>query len=307
MSKSALGRGLGALLSGAAGAPPPTAMAAIPAAAPGIAAKDQIKRVPTQRIQPSSLQPRKTFTEESLAELADSIREQGILQPLVVRPRGNDFEIIAGERRWRAAQKLALADVPILVREADDSTALEMMLVENLQRENLNPMEEALGYDQLMVQFQLRQEDVAAKVGKNRATVANALRLLKLDPAVQAYLRNGQISTGHAKVILGLARAEEQVLAAETVIKDGMSVRTTEDLVSRWQDRGLAGVSADPKNARPASVKDAHVAELENRLQQRFATRVQLRYKRGKGSIQIQFHNDDELERILECCGLHPE
>jgi ParB family chromosome partitioning protein len=276
-------------------------------AAPGIAAKDQVKRVPTSRIQPSSLQPRKSFTEESLSELADSIRQQGILQPLVVRPRGNDFELIAGERRWRAAQKLSLPDVPILVREADDSTALEMMLVENLQRENLNPMEEALGYDQLMAQFQLRQEDIATKVGKNRATVANALRLLKLDPAVQAYLRNGQISTGHAKVILGLARADEQVLAAETVIKEGMSVRTTEELVSRWQDRGLAGTPSHPKNAPGTSVKDAHVADLENRLQQRFTTRVQLRYKRGKGSIQIHFHDDDELERVLECCGLLPE
>ncbi len=295
---------MGALLGGAAGAASTaTGIAGVPTA--GAVAKDQVRRVPIQRVHPSALQPRKLFTEESLQELADSIREQGILQPLVVRPHGNDFELIAGERRWRAAQKLSLTEVPILVREVDDATALELMLVENLQREDLNPMDEAQGYDQLMAQFQLRQEDVAAKVGKNRATVANALRLLKLPPQAQAYLRNGQISNGHAKVILGLARPEEQILAAETVIRENLSVRATEELVTRWQSRGLSEDSSAPQpRATAGGVKDAHAADLENQLRQRFTTRVQLRYRRGKGSIQIFFNDDDELGRLLDCCGV---
>ncbi len=309
MSKSGLGRGLGALLGGSAVAAAPSltpGMAPLPAAANAVAAKDQVRRVPLARVKPSALQPRKQFTEDSLRELADSIREQGILQPLVVRPAGNDFELIAGERRWRAAQLLALPEVPILVREADDATALELMLVENLQREDLNPMDEALGYEQLMQQFQLRQEDVAVKVGKNRATVANALRLLRLPDDLQGYLRKGQISPGHAKAILGLSRPEEQILAAETVIRDTLSVRATEEWVARWLARGLATKPGAPKSsaASPAPVKDTHVADLENRLQQRFTTRVQLRYRHGKGTIQIHFGDDDELSRLLEACGI---
>lgn len=263
---------------------------------------------PIEDIRPNREQPRKTFAPDKLEELAASIREKGIIQPLVVRRMSEHYELVAGERRWRAAQKLGLTEVPILVREADDHTALELMLVENLQRENLNPMEEALGYDQLMVQFRLRQEDVAAKVGRNRATVANALRLLKLAAPVQAYLRNGQISAGHAKAILSLNRPEEQMLAAETVIRDALSVRATEELTSRWQAQGLSGTSAEPKkSAAPGATKDAHVADLENRLQQHFGTRVQLRYKRGKGSIQMPFHDDDELVRLLDCCGIKLE
>jgi ParB family chromosome partitioning protein len=192
MSKSALGRGLGALLGGVApGAtnakPPATGTTGSEPARPRPASgREQVQNIALDRLHPSSLQPRKDFPAESLKELADSIREKGILQPLLVRPRGNEFELIAGERRWRAAQLLALAEVPAVVREADDHTVLEMMLIENLQREDLNPIEEALGYGQLINQFQLRQEDVALKVGKNRATVANSLRLLKLAPDLQA-------------------------------------------------------------------------------------------------------------------------
>src|SRR5215469_14861603 len=184
MSKSALGRGLGALLGGplTSPAPAPSPIQSIqPASAPAVAdSRERVQKVSLDKIRPSALQPRKQFSDESLRELADSIREQGIVQPLIVRPRGDSFELIAGERRWRAAQLLNLPEVPVIAREADDRTVLELALIENLQRENLNPIEEAQGYAQLAEQFQLTQEEISAKVGKSRAVVANAVRLLKL-------------------------------------------------------------------------------------------------------------------------------
>jgi ParB family chromosome partitioning protein len=186
MTKPVLGRGLSALLGGAATTFKP-APAGVAAPAPALAAasaddRERVERLPIFLIQTSSLQPRKDFSADSLRELADSIKAQGILQPLIVRPRGESYELIAGERRWRAAQALGLTEVPVIVREADDRTVLEMMLIENLQRENLNPIEEAQGYQELLTQFQLTQEQAAEKVGKSRAVVANALRLLKLSP-----------------------------------------------------------------------------------------------------------------------------
>ncbi len=236
MSKPALGRGLGALLGGN---PPLTQSAPAPSVQPGLPAtpapdnRERVQRVPLNRIRPCPLQPRKDFSDEALRELADSIREQGIVQPLIVRERGGFFELIAGERRWRAAQLLNLPEVPVIAREADDRAVLELALIENLQRENLNAVEEAHGYAQLAEQFQLTQEDIAAKVGKSRAAVANALRLLKLPATVQKYLREGRLSVGHAKVILGLTDEKQQQLAAERVIKEGLNVRQTEGLVAK--------------------------------------------------------------------------
>src|SRR5688572_7244204 len=216
MSKPALGRGLGALLGASAAKPAPPAVATPPAASPSAPtsppadSRERVLRVALDRVKPSPLQPRKDFTTEALQELAASIKEQGIVQPLIVRDRESHFELIAGERRWRAAHLLNLAEVPVIVREADDRSVLELALIENLQRENLNPMEEALGYSQLIEQFQLRQEDVATKVGKSRVAIANALRLLKLDPEIQVYVRDGRLSVGHAKVILALTLGEQQ-------------------------------------------------------------------------------------------------
>src|SRR4051812_19717214 len=181
MAKPALGRGLGALMGGAPKTPPPAAPAAAQSAPVGDA-RDRVQRLSLEKVRPCPFQPRKEFSKEALQELADSIREQGIIQPLIVRPKDAGYELIAGERRWRAAQLAGLKDVPAIVREADDATVLELALIENLQRENLNPMEEALGYSELISRFSLRQEDVAARVGKSRAVVANALRLLKLHP-----------------------------------------------------------------------------------------------------------------------------
>jgi ParB family transcriptional regulator, chromosome partitioning protein len=310
MAKPVLGRGLGALLGGvpasadrAAQDAKSTASLAVSVATNGT---ERVERVALSRIRPCPFQPRKAFPAEALQELADSIKEKGIVQPLIVRARGGDFELIAGERRWRAAQLAGLADVPVLVREADDSSALELALIENLQRENLNPIEEAQGYQQLQDQFHLRQEDVAAKVGKGRVVVANALRLLKLPAEVQAYLRNGQLSVGHAKVILGLPLSEEQRLAADKAIRENLSVRQTEDLVTRLQ-HGQVSRSGGAGGVSRAAANDVHVAALESRLRERLGSKVGLRYRQGKGAIEIRFVSDDDLERLLQLLGVSAE
>ena len=263
-----------------------------------------MQRVALPRIRPCAFQPRKHFSEDALRELADSIREQGIVQPLIVRPVGDAFELIAGERRWRAAQMLGLAEVPVIVRAADDRAALELALIENLQRENLNPIEEAQGYSQLIEQFQLTQEVTATKVGKSRVVIANALRLLKLDLEVQAHVRDGRLSVGHAKVILGLTDSTRQKLAAERVLKKSLTVRQTEDLVAHLQNR-----QSGPAGSRIAGAvaADPHLSQLRTRLQERLGTRVDLRYREGKGALQIHFYNDDDLERVLEMLGVRPD
>ena len=306
MAKPALGRGLGALLGGAPAAAKPTQPgppASVPVAThvPTIDVRERVQRVPLDRIRPCSFQPRKDFPPEALRELADSIREQGIVQPLIVRDRGDYFELIAGERRWRAAQLLTLPEVPIIVREADDRAVLELALIENLQRENLNAIEEAQGYSELMSRFQLTQEDVATKVGKSRAVVANALRLLKLQPVLQGYLRDGRLSVGHAKVVLGIATVKLQQQAAERAIKEGLNVRQTEGLVAKLQERATGPIK--PATVTPLT-KDAHVADLENRIREKLGTKVSLRYSQGKGNLEISFFNDDELERILQILGI---
>jgi len=306
MAKPALGRGLGALLSGSppsAKPPPPPVLETPPPADLLVAdAREGVLRVPLARIRPCRLQPRKDFSLEALRELADSIKEQGIVQPLIVRLNGADYELIAGERRWRAAQMLGLAEAPVIVRQADDRAVLELALIENLQREDLNAIEEAHGYAQLIEQFQLKQEEAAAKVGKSRAVVANALRLLKLAPELQVYVRDGRLSVGHAKVILGLTGAEEQKLAAERVLKQSLNVRQTEDLVAHLQNRGAAP-AAGKSGALPLA-KDSHVLDLEGRLQERLGTKVEVRYRQGKGALQIHFFNDDDLQRVLEILGV---
>jgi ParB family chromosome partitioning protein len=311
MAEPALGRGLGALLGGtpAIGKPPAPAPAALavtlsPPRETPTENREQVQRVPLDRIRPCSLQPRKDFSPEALRELADSIREQGIVQPLIVREGRDHLELIAGERRWRAAQLIGLAEVPVIVREADDRTVLELALIENLQRENLNAIEEAQGFSQLVGQFQLTQEEVAVKVGKSRAAVANSLRLLKLAPVLQSYVREGRLSVGHAKVILGLTSEKLQQIAAERVIKDGLNVRQTEGLLAKLQSRGTS--STKPGALTPLT-QDAHVADLENRLRERLGTKVHLRYKEGKGSLEISYFSDDELERILQILGISAE
>ena len=312
MSKPALGRGLGALLGG--GAKPPTAPSAIPQSSsvvpiPPVAEVNVpigsvVRRVSRDRVRPSPLQPRKDFTPESLIELADSIREQGIIQPLVVRPSGEFFELIAGERRWRAAGLAGLTEVPVIERLATDSEVLELALIENLQRENLNPVEEALGYRQLQGQFSLTQDEIARKVGRGRVVVANALRLLKLPEAVLTFLREGRISVGHSKVILGLENGVKQESIARRVMELGLSVRQTEEAVA--SELGLTKSSkikittATP----PPQPRDPHVVDLENRIRENFGMRIGLQYQSGKGRLEVHFHSDAELDRVLEVIGV---
>ena len=302
MSKPALGRGLGALLGGT---PPlaPAPAAPAPAAAPPDN-RGRVLRVPLDRIRPSPLQPRKEFSAESLRELADSIREQGIVQPLIVRERDGFYELIAGERRWRASQLLNLPEVPIITREADDRSVLELALIENLQRENLNAIEEALGYAQLAEQFKLTQEEISQKVGKSRAVVANATRLLKLPAQVQTFLREGRLSVGHAKVILGLADGELQSLAAERVVKDGLNVRQTEGLIAKLESRPQKIPGGRTKAIVPVS---SNIARLEEKLREKFGTKVHLKYAQGKGAVEISFFSDDELQRVLEILGVNAD
>jgi ParB family chromosome partitioning protein len=273
-------------------------------AAPAAQTGERVERVAPARIRPCAFQPRKDFSDEAIRELADSIKEQGIVQPLIVRPSQDGYELIAGERRWRAAQLLGLTELPVIVREADDRTVLELALIENLQRENLNPIEEAQGYSQLIEQFQLKQEEAARKVGKNRATVANALRLLKLAPEIQSHVREGRLSVGHAKVILALSETAKQLLAGERILKQGLNVRQTEELIAQLQSSSTIAAPSAKSGSPSGPGRDIHVADLENRLQQRFGSKVSLKYKKGKGSIEVRFFSDDDLERILEIVGV---
>jgi len=309
MAKPALGRGLGALLGGSSlqGKTPlevprtEAAPASIPQPAP-METGPRVQSVGIDRIHPCSFQPRKHFPSESLQELADSIREQGVVQPLIVRERLGRFEIIAGERRWRASQLVGLKELPIIVREADDRTVLELALIENLQRENLNPIEEALGYAQLIGQFNLKQEEAAQKVGKSRAVVANALRLLRLPQKLQDSIRDGGLSVGHAKVILGLDSEALQNSAADQILAQGLNVRQTEELVARLNQPIPAPATSGTTPS--ASPRDANRADIESRLRERFGTKIRIKYNKGKGSIDIAFFSDDELERLLNLLGI---
>ena len=302
MAKTGLGRGLSSLLGARSPADKKTKAGKKPANTPPHATVEVPNEVPIGQILPGAMQPRNGFDDNSLNELAESIRENGIMQPLVVRPRDGGYELIAGERRWRASQMAGLARVPIVIRDVDDRTALELALVENLQRENLDPIEEAKGYAQLVDQFDLTQEEIATKVGKNRATVANALRLIKLPAEVQTYLRDGLLSSGHAKVILGLKHAKDQIAAAKRVIKKEFSVRQTEELL------GALGQAAPGKTRRGVAGKraatDAHILNLEDKLRERLGTKVALHYREGKGAGGIKFFNDEDLQRILQTLGI---
>ena len=295
MAKTGLGRGLGALLGGQK--PPETAEAPTDSqAATETVPANAIRQVSIDSVQPCPSQPRKDFERQPLEELAASIEVNGILQPLVARKTGKgQLELIAGERRWRAAQIAGLETVPVIVREASDSQVLELALVENLQREDLNPVEEAQGYALLMEAFDLTQEATAQRVGKSRAAVANAVRLLNLPEALQTHLRQGRLSVGHAKVILGLDEAQQQTLVANRVIKESLSVRETEDLVDKLQ----GGSTGKTPPQRTPQTRGVHVTSLENRLKEKLGTKVSLTYREGKGALTIKYFSDDDLERIL--------
>jgi ParB family transcriptional regulator, chromosome partitioning protein len=305
MAKPALGRGLGALMGGASPAVKSTQELSRPAAA--IPAGDRIEKVAVSRIKPCSFQPRKSFSEESIRELADSLKEQGVLTPLLVRKSGDGYELIAGERRWRAAQAAGLFEVPVIVREADDRKTLELALIENLQREDLNPIEEALGYAQLAEQFSLTQEQISARIGKPRSAVANSLRLLNLSPDVQGYVRKGLMSVGHAKLLLSLPSTADQDQVARDILTGGLSVRALEEVLANRKTGSGGGSAGTNGKVAARFVPDAHVAELQNKLQERLGSKVLLRYRKGKGAIEVRFFNDDDLERILQLLGVPQE
>src|SRR5216117_585541 len=306
MARSGLGKGLGALIG------PPSIAASTDVAESG----ERVHQISLAGIVPSTLQPRKDFGREALQELIDSIRQHGIIQPHIVRPAtagvaaatgqvGARFELIAGERRWRAAQEIGLATVPAIVRTASDLEVLELSLIENLQRADLNPIEEAQGYARLANEFGMRQEDIAVKVGRSRAAVANALRLLDLHPQVQVWLAQNLLSVGHAKVLLALKAPEEQLLAAETVLRRNATVRSTERLVARQLGLGRSRRRSRRMAAELPAAGTA-VEDLQNQLQQHLATHVTIHHGDKRGRIEIEYYGTDDLQRIVTALGLPP-
>ena len=257
---------------------------------------DSLREIDIDRILPNSHQPRKNFDEASLDELADSIREHGVVQPIVVRPLDDGFfQLIAGERRWRAAQRAGLSRVPAVVRDAAENAVLELALIENLQREDLNPMEEAQAYERLIVEFGLTQEEVARRVGKNRATIANMLRLLRLPPEVQQWLRENRLTTGHAKALLSLSDLGAILDTAKRIIQGNFSVRQAEMLVSRYANNGAG--QTDQASGHDI---DPNVRAAIHALEQALGTKVTVQESGGKGKIELHFFSFEEMNRLYE-------
>lgn len=277
--KRGLGKGLDAL---------------IPTGSDQIPSKQGLLQVPVENIQPNPRQPRKSPEIENISQLADSIREHGILQPLVILPKdaGGSYTLIAGERRLRAAQKAGLEFVPVIVREANEQQQLEWALVENLQRTDLNPLETANGYLQLADEFDLSHAEIAKRVGKNRATVSNTLRLLKLSAAVRGALIENKISEGHARALLSLPTAQAQSAALQSILERELSVRQTEELVQR-----LLG---ERRKKKPTTKRSPEETDLENQLRDALGTRVTLKRGRRGGSLVIRFFSDEELNALVD-------
>lgn len=292
MQKKPLGRGLGALIG------TPTAAPVVAAQAEG----DRVLELEIEKVIASPFQPRKEFQQEALQELAESIKHRGILQPLTVRKVGDKYELIAGERRFRAAQIAGLKKVPVILRQAADQEVLEDALIENLQRVDLDPLEEADGYAHLIEKFHLTQEQIAQRVGKNRATVANALRLRQLPEEVRSLLQQQVISVGHAKVILGVATQDLQLLVAHEIVKKALSVRQTEEFVA-----GLNHTAPEGKKASKSSpAAGPEWKELEQKIQRSLGTRVKISGNSKQGKIEIAYFTGDELDHILSKLGVDP-
>jgi ParB family chromosome partitioning protein len=295
MPKVALGKGLGALINTRVMSPTPS---------PELG--ERVQHIPLHEIIPTPMQPRTEFHREQLHELVESIRERGIIQPLIVRKVDGKFELIAGERRWRAANEVGLAEAPVIVREATDQEVLELALIENLQRQDLNPIEEALAFSRLAREFGLRQEDIAQKVGKSRAAVANSMRLLELHQQIQSWLTQGRVSVGHAKVLLSIKSPDEQLLIAENVLRHNHTVRATEKLVeNHFTNHGVTRPTRSSPAGGPAM--SPALLNLQNRLQQHFQTHVSLHHGEKRGRVEIEYYGADDLNRILEMLGVKPE
>lgn len=290
--RGGLGKGLGALIP--------------PGGTEGAAAETAgLDELPLASISPNRFQPRGHFDEEALSQLADSIREVGVLQPVLVRPAGEDrYELIAGERRWRAARRVGLQTIPALVRETDDAAALEQALVENVHRDDLNPLEEAAAYQQLIEDFGLTHDEVAARVGRSRATVSNTLRLMQLPPAIQKSVQEGKLSMGHARALLGSPDRAFQERLAKKIVADDLSVRTTEDAVREHQGQGNGAGPTDAAGdpGRPAApgrkLRAPGLVELEELLGDHLETRVTISMGASRGKVVVEFSTLEDLERI---------
>lgn len=256
----------------------------------------EVSTLPLREIEPDKEQPRKVFEEQALAELAKSIQEHGVLQPIVVRPNpAGGYKIVAGERRWRASRQAGLTEIPVIIREMTDAEAIEIALIENLQREDLDPVEEAMGYRQLMERCNLTQEQAAEKVSKSRSAVANSLRILSLPDDVLELLRTGQLSTGHAKAVLSIPDAARQSEAAHSMVEQKLNVRQAEQLAKKMQK--------EPKAARKASPRASIAAEVEISLREVLGTEVKVQYEEGKGSLQVGFYSDEQLRIFANLLG----
>jgi ParB family chromosome partitioning protein len=282
MTRKALGRGIKALIPesmGLATVAPPTGMFEI--------SVDEIRRNPRQ--------PRTSMNERALQELSDSIRQRGVIEPIVVRRAGEGYELVAGERRLSACKKAGVSRIPAIVRDAGEADAMELALIENLQREDLNPVDEARAYLTLVSEFSLTQEDLAARVGKDRSSIANCLRILKLADTVLDMIRSGAITSGHGRALLALEEPGEQLAVARKAAAKGMSVRETEALVNRLARRR--------KRASHARTRPPEIVELEEKLRKFLATAVRISWRGRKGKIEIDYYSNDDLGRILEVIG----
>ncbi len=244
-------------------------------------------------VQPNANQPRRKFDDEKLDALADSIKANGIIQPIIVVKHDDMYMIVAGERRWRAARKAGLKEIPAIVQDYSDKQIMEVALIENLQREDLNPVDEAMGYKTLMNMFSLTQEQISERIGKSRSAVANSLRLLNLSEAVLDLIKEGKLTEGHAKVIMSLKDPSEQLAAANAVINKGLSVRETEQLVK-------AKLNPPRTIIKPNRQLAEYLSDLEDNISKTMGTRVKIHHKNGKGKIEIDYYSNDEFERIME-------
>lgn len=286
MSRKALGRGLKALI------PESDSASGLP------------RKVPIDQIDPNPKQPRKNFDADAIDELASSIREHGVLEPVIVRPLAGRYELVVGERRWRAARLAGLTEIPAIVRTLSDVEALELALIENIQREDLSPLEEAETYRRLMDEFHMTQEQVAKRVGKSRSTVANSLRLLDLDPELRDEIQRGALTAGHAKALLSVTSKAERLSLAQKVIDEGLSVRAIETLVAQKRETTKPKSRATGGAGRDMSRRsDPFIADLTDRLQQSLGTKVRLVTQGQRGRIEIDYYSRDELERIVELLG----
>lgn len=295
--KSRLGRGLGDLISAAR---PPSAAPAAPIA--HVHPAHGYLDIQVHLIEPNPYQARREIAQEQLAELAESIRSEGLLQPVVVRRHGDKFQLIAGERRWRAFQLLKIGSIPARVVDASDASAASIGLIENLQREGLNPIEEALGFASLVRDFDLTQETAAERVGKSRAAVANSLRLLSLDSEIQGYIAKNLLSVGHAKALLGIEEPARRTVLARRIIEEGLSVRQAEKLA---QAAKAPGSSKSPARGRALGEREAAAVEsIQRRLTSHLGARVAVIHTPKKGRIVIEYRGNDDLQRLLEKLGV---